>query len=1729
MADPLRQENTFSQYFTDYTQRKTATPVKINEAAPTSQNVPSTQVAPLPEQPQSVGQAFAAYMDDYNARKAGVPAETAPVEGVSGGPSSGWFSRLSQAWQLGSASTQYASTAATRELGAWMEERFGPWQDKARELVGLPPNEHPAEVRAEMMRNDPGIFELEAKNRLTALQGFQQMTSADVNGVMSGLQYAMETVASSAPAMLPILASGGFAGPIALSMQAGQVNEELKGIPNLDDNQRLALSYSAGTLMASLDILGLGVIFGNMGPAQIAKMAAARQLSEFLGKKGLTNSTARVIEASMLEGSTEALQEAIQGAAAELGGKEFEPGEIASRLREGFFGGMAAGGIMRVPAEFAFTPQEQAPVGSTAEEVSAKIDLGTLTEDDLGVSAVAEKPAQTSVNPPINPVLKPTDPAVQAPMSTPGETAVIQQVPGPDLQTPVPTATLEVQDPKVDSAFEGLYAELAKLTVPSVDPSGQVDSAELPATQTVPPVVVEGTPEEKAMSPMMQKTFDIVEQALTVQGVNMADVEHSDRLGALAEGIHKVLISPNYMKGKVTDNQLMNLAVALMDAGAPSEMISNSVFTIINPDYEARNNSQFMDSIIHDVDAYNELRFEMDKVGLTATGLAFLGERTGVNAGFYHEPTDLIAVKARGKVGLERGVTIGHEVIHALKAVGAFNSAVGAKAWKILKDYVEANIPDDAIVGQANYAPETYTEEKIAELYGQYNNMRNSRIAMRRSGIPQPVVDALEVLRKGFEIVNAWIDKYFKNKPLKNYTKMTKPWHALEFIASGEIKNYYNPPGFSEAMETTDRLNRLASRVGNISERKSTKKLTQHADYYNYIVNYGWNVIQLAKKNTHIPWLQSYVEHASRWYNKKMAWLSRANETTAIWSNLGLTQQQNLAKMIFEIEEMNYRSPQEIANGVVRKPTMPELTALMAKHKINKAGLEVYVKMRQDFDAILNELERITIRDAIRTLAASSIAQQLKTAQIQAEFAEIRKRPYFPHARFGNYSIVVTDSQGVKQYVETFHTETSRNAARSSIEKQFPGHTVANSFVPQEAEIFKGLPPSFLEAIKNNLQLTTVQQAALEDLIIATSPTQAFKKKFIHQDMTPGYSRDALRAFADFFWHAANHIARLEFGPELRGSIREGDKNVELMTVQGLDSTKRVQMIDFLRRHLESIMNPKVDWAALRSVGFLWWLGFNVKSAVLNLTQVPLVTAPFLSAHFNEAKTLAELTKTYTKIRSTYSRQKNWNNSYTPDEAAALHMGVEQGFLNESFAQQLAGIAEGSNLLRTRAGNRMHKGWLQFQQAAGYMFQTMEQVNRRVTFLTTRNLALKNPNAAYLGDIRKQYGLQLQDLVQQNGWTVENATAFLAGKDAVRSSQFEYSQWARPRFMQGRASAFFTFFMFTQNMLWFIQNSPGSTRYLLLLLASAGIMGLPGAEDLEALAKFIGRNIFGKEWNLEKELGEMLVELTDAPPDLFIHGLSRHGFGLEQLGDLTGIPLPATDLSGNLGMGSPVPIFSPLAQALGRQGDFNDKLAQFTSEGIGATFGIGVGIARALSDTDANPRRWEQALPAAVANISKAYRQWKTGEETMRGRAQLIPYDRNDPEHMAELIAQSLGFRSTRSSQAWDLRISQIEAAEFWSLRRSLLLGQYDLAHEGGDKGDVEDVIAAIKRYNSQVPFSDLKLTNETIQKSRKTRQAIRARREAGRPDAKYLSSVYRHLESIHPQTYSNQFEEPSP
>ncbi|MFQ5742001.1 MAG: PLxRFG domain-containing protein [Acidobacteriota bacterium] len=907
-------------------------------------------------------------------------------------------------------------------------------------------------------------------------------------------------------------------------------------------------------------------------------------------------------------------------------------------------------------------------------------------------------------------------------------------------------------------------------------------------------------------------------------------------------------------------------------------------------------------------------------------------------------------------------------------------------------------------------------------------------------------------------------------------------------------------------------------------EREEIRALS---DRFNWFMKVGWNLLQVARVNPGFARLQEYAEVIDRWYTTKMKWVSRSDQRVRELKALGTRQVEALSKMIFDVDSMSYLSVQEIKDDTSRLPTEEELAAIAKKHGVESEAFEIFQRIREDFTEVL---------DAIQTAAEKALAEQfppgsaeleVEIAQLNADMRQMRLRPYFPHSRFGDFSVTVKEGRGEEVrtvYMQQFPSRKAARKAALTLRREFPeaaGFSVGVDKIPKTVQVFRGLPPTLLKAMKAKLGLSEEQRAWFDRLIVEFSPAKSFRKRFLRRKDIPGFSLNAMRGYADYFFHGAGYIARVQWGGDLESIISDARKETsELRLTMGregvADVSKREEIIEFMRDHLSHIMDPKPDWAQLRSVAFQWHLGYVPVSAVLNLTQVPMVTWPYLAARFGDGRAIGAIR------RATFDFKKAFEKG-SPDASDALlrglNLGMEQGFLDESFAKELAATASGSNLARLLPGSKLERMLMQSAHWSAFMFQTSEKFNRSVTFRAAWNLALENPGAEYLTELRDTNTLQFRELVGQ-GWSELEATAFLAGKDAVQRTQFQYSQHARPRFMRGRAGTVLTFFMFVQHMLWFSTHSPGKGRYLLMMFFMAGLMGLPGAEDLAGIAKFMGRSFFGADFDVERETREFVLALVDGedlPPDMILHGISRVGFGIPAVMDMVGVPFPMFDMSANIGLGQVVP---GLAQ-IGDQGDFEQKFARITTRAAGAVFGTGINVLRALTDNELpvdDFKRMERAFPRSLKNVMKASRFFQEERERTRTGATVIEFDASDPEDLAEIVAQGLGFTPTRLGRKWDRQRAQAEVIAFWRIRKGMLMRQYDHAFAVRSGEGVKDVLADMKRFNNTTPFPSMRIRRSDLARSRKARNRARRLFELGLPTARREIPIARDVQRLFPE-----------
>jgi hypothetical protein len=536
------------------------------------------------------------------------------------------------------------------------------------------------------------------------------------------------------------------------------------------------------------------------------------------------------------------------------------------------------------------------------------------------------------------------------------------------------------------------------------------------------------------------------------------------------------------------------------------------------------------------------------------------------------------------------------------------------------------------------------------------------------------------------------------------------------------------------------------------------------------------------------------------------------------------------------------------------------------------------------------------------------------------------------------------------------------------------------------------------------------------------------------------------------------------------------------------DKSNREKIANWMVEHYKYIMQPENEWAGLRSFGFTWYLGYNVKSAFVNTTQIPLVTYPYLAARYSDSGAVASIS------RATKDLAKYWKNpsALTPGQQMLLHQGKVESWLDQSLATELAiqgtsGVVDRAlpldmaGKLSRREFKKLSRHF--YYKVAHYgsaLFHVTEKMNRNITAL-----------AAY-------------DLALQQGENHEMAVA--RARKAVERTQYEYSRYNRPNFMRGKKGAIFLFQNYVQNTLFFALEEKGGMRYLLMLLMFAGLQGLPGAEDIMDMFDLLGTKFKEKaglpnpKVDIRTQLRRDLAEFADTlgtSPDLFLKGLGSDSLGLGLLGRQFGLPMPNMDLTGSLSMGNIIP-GTDMHKRL-RSESAQEAVGRTLEEAGGALGSMGMNVATALLSKDLDTwRRFERAMPMAMKGLSRSLRYATDGAETTRRGDVIAEFDIHDRGDRADLALQAFSFTPRKLTKGWEGRIATQEVVGYYDAQKNELLNALNYARDTKDQDARADAMRAIKQFNNVVPYPEMKISGETIGKSWESFRRIRARTSRG-------------------------------
>ena len=910
---------------------------------------------------------------------------------------------------------------------------------------------------------------------------------------------------------------------------------------------------------------------------------------------------------------------------------------------------------------------------------------------------------------------------------------------------------------------------------------------------------------------------------------------------------------------------------------------------------------------------------------------------------------------------------------------------------------------------------------------------------------------------------------------------------------------------------------------------KEVKEAVAYADKFNKIYKWALGIHQVADRNKHIQPLQEYTETIAVAQLTKQQIMIRAQEVLKAWNRLGETQADNVANLIDDVQNMVYLTDDEVKNKVVRFPTTDEMTRLIAKHKVTSEGVGVFKQIADTFNEHLTRYEAVLRNEANKITNPDEKLRRMDA--ITRQIRNLRAKPYFPAMRFGDYTITVRNDAGQVIHFETFERERTRNAAAEAIRKSYgvSKDQMQLGKLDRSARPLLGVPTTLLEMMAEKLALSTKQRDALEQLKFELSPAQSFKHRFQHKRRVAGYSQDFRRAYANYFFHGANHLMKAMYADRLRGLTKLTKEEVR----NQYDATTRHEIVEYMNDHLTNWLDPKSDWAAIRSIAFLWSLAWSPAAAMQNLTQTLMTTYPFLAQQFGDAKAVAAIMKAGANF-TTYYKKGTLTNA-TDFQLRAISRGIQDGIINEAMAPELAGFAEGRTLGMGFGGNELQRGLHTFNQWGAKMFELAEQVNRRLSFRAALDLAQSNPGAKYVKDSVAKHKLHY-DQLRNEGWTEAEASAYVAARDAVITTQFQYGREYAPRMFRGKLRSIFVFKTFIQSYVLFLATYPqAAVRSLLIMGALGGLLGLPGGDDLREILKAIGWRFFGKDFDLDREARRMIIQLLGEDEngrqaaDMILHGIARQGYGIPAFMDMLGgtvgvdIPMPTFDRSAALSAGTLLPV--ELGKLFGPPTQSTDAvIAGQAQKASGAVFGAGFNIYKALTNqkVDAgDTKRWERAVPRALGSLAKAYRVGTEGRERNSAGATVVNYDVRDTEQLMEVIGMAAGYTPYRQSLQWNRIMAGVEVTKLWDVRRTGLMKQMGNAVLGKDPKEVDRVREAIKEFNAGLPNEarGKAITSDALKQSIGTQARSRAAQEAEGSVKKSDIPILREVQKLYPQS----------
>lgn len=720
------------------------------------------------------------------------------------------------------------------------------------------------------------------------------------------------------------------------------------------------------------------------------------------------------------------------------------------------------------------------------------------------------------------------------------------------------------------------------------------------------------------------------------------------------------------------------------------------------------------------------------------------------------------------------------------------------------------------------------------------------------------------------------------------------------------------------------------------------------------------------------------------------------------------------------------------------------------------------------------------------------------------EIHQAKRRGYIPFTRFGNAGIAVTKDDKTVFFDTVEAPEIDfRNWRRdravdkryAEIKAEFPESKGFKVVGPFDMVTGSGAPAIDMAAFDQLMRLAQVddaQRADIEDRMKTALKKRGFRKHFLQADNIAGYSIDFERALAEYTVGLAGYLARRRFAPQWDAAI-------------GAIPAAKGRLTNYAREYRTYINSPVEELQFMRQTAYVYYLAAVPATAVLNLSQVPLITIPYLNQFINSGRLGIEMTRAYAaatamidprvmkgaNLRSAATGaalgaalggwaigpagvvvgglvgatavkgDEIFNMERAPkDMLADIKKSSDDGFFVPLATMEMMGTAYHRQVAMRRL-SRVSRDTID---ALASMFTLAERHNRIVTYIAAYRLAKLDGMRDKILEILQDNALAVAELATVP--EAEFARAF--AEFVVLDTQYEMGKGNRPTLGRGWFTPIVQFKGFPwqtvelyARLLVGLHGNRGRVALLammILLLMASGLWGLPFAENLRKTIEELLRRSTDIDKDLKLEFRRLVADLTGSAR---VAEVASAG-GFRYIDD-------SPDVAGRVSMGNILPNPMDPATLLGVPFDLWVKRA----------FGPG-GVLEQAQRGDTK-RAVAQAMPNFVKNWIEASAMKEGGVRSQKYGNKIV---HQDELGLNDLIMKGLGARSRAIAEETESEYTKSRASHAldemkraYTYRLAVSKAKEVEARNAGDKtlealyrAKFDQTRAQIKEWNKDRP-----------------------------------------------------------